>query len=550
MNIPKRPYRICILIAVLLVAALPQLFAQSKSKVWTPDEGNGYYKNPVIHADYSDPDAIRVGNKFYMTASSFNHLPGLPLLESFDLVNWALVGHALPRLQPADHFSQVRHGGGVWAPSLRFHNDEFWIFYPDPDFGIYVIRSKNIKGPWSHPRLVLAGKGLIDPCPLWDEDGKVYLVHAYAGSRAGFKSVLAVRELNATADSVIGQPVMVYDGHGIDPTIEGPKLYKRNNWYYIFAPAGGVSTGWQLVLRSKSVYGPYERRIVMQQGNSEVNGPHQGAWVQTINGEDWFLHFQDKEAYGRVVHLQPMQWKNDWPVIGEDKDGDGIGEPVTRFSKPKMNPVKATLTPPDADEFNAATLGLQWQWQANPGEGWAFPSSSGYLRLFSVYSPDSIRNAWWLPNILAQKLPADSFVATVKLRFKGHHPGEQFTMIMLGKDYASLSLRKQNDGTEVWWQECANADKGQPEKTALLGKLKGEVAYMRIVMHGDQSFEMGYSEDGWNFTDAGKRVVSKPGMWVGAKMGMYFIRKNITNDAGYADVDWWHVEPLPGTVLR
>jgi beta-xylosidase len=550
MNIFKLPYQICLLCFLLMGPTESYVLGQSGSKVWAPDEGNGFYKNPVINADYSDPDAIRVGNKFYLTASSFNHVPGLPLLESVDLVNWKLVGHALPGLLPANHFGKVQHGAGVWAPSIRYHQSEFLIFYPDPDFGIYVVRSKKIEGPWSAPKLILAGKGLIDPCPLWDDDGKVYLVHAYAGSRAGFKSVLVVRAMNAEADSVIGQPVMVYDGHGIDPTIEGPKFYKRNGWYYIFAPAGGVSNGWQLVLRSKSVYGPYERKVVMQQGSTSINGPHQGAWVQAGNSEDWFLHFQDKGSYGRVLHLQPMQWKNDWPVIGEDNDGDGIGEPVARFKKPTALAASKAVTPPDTDEFDAETLGLQWQWQANPGEGWAFPTANGTLRMFSVYTPDTMKNAWMLPNILAQKLPADSFVATVKLQFKGQHPGEQFSMIMLGKDYAALSVRRQKGGNEVLWQECVNADKGQPEIETPIGILSGEAVFLRLVMYGDKTFEMGYSADGKKFKRTGRRMMSKPGIWVGTKMGMYCIRRNVTNDAGYADIDWWRVEPVTGDMFK
>ena len=149
------------------------------------------YANPVLPLDYSDPDAIRVGDAYYMTASSFNHVPGLPILKSYDLVHWQLIGHALTSLTPIEHFNTVRHGGGVWAPSIRFHNNQFYIYYPDPDFGIYVVTAKNIAGPWSAPVLVEAGKGLIDPCPLWDTDGKNYLVHAYAGSRAGFVELLS-----------------------------------------------------------------------------------------------------------------------------------------------------------------------------------------------------------------------------------------------------------------------------------------------------------------------------------------------------------------------
>ena len=262
----------------------------------------------------------------------------------------------------------------------RYHNKEFYIYYPDPDFGIYLTKATNPAGPWSEPVLVEGGKGLIDPCPLWDDNGQVYLVHGWAGSRAGIKSILTVKKLNPTGTKVLDEGVIVYDGHETDPTIEGPKMYKRNGYYYIFAPAGGVSTGWQLVLRSKNIYGPYERKVVMDQGKTPINGPHQGAWVDTkpVNGkpgEDWFLHFQDKEAYGRVVHLQPMKWVNDWPVIGIDPDGDGKGEPVLTHKKPtvagpatgKQFPI---ATPPESDEFNTPSLGLQWQWQANPKGIW------------------------------------------------------------------------------------------------------------------------------------------------------------------------------------
>ncbi|HPH47090.1 MAG TPA: glycoside hydrolase 43 family protein, partial [Chryseolinea sp.] len=307
-----------ILFSLFIVSST--LCAQDVSKVWVSDLGNGSYKNPILHADYSDPDAIRVGDDFYMTASSFDAVPGLPILHSKDLVNWKIIGHALKRQPPFEHFEETQHGNGVWAPSIRYHNDEFYIYYPDPDFGIYVTKAKKVEGPWSEPLLIESGKGLIDPCPLFDGD-KNYLVFAYAGSRAGIKSVIAIKQLNDAGDKTIDEGRIVYDGHQLDPTIEGPKFYKRNGYYYIFAPAGGVSTGWQLVLRSKNIYGPYERKVVMDQGKSSINGPHQGAWVDTSTGEDWFIHFQDKEAYGRVVHLQPMKWVNDWPVIGVDKDG-------------------------------------------------------------------------------------------------------------------------------------------------------------------------------------------------------------------------------------
>jgi len=531
-------------ISFLSLLAACSLMGQSNavSKTWVADKGNGTYKNPVLNADYSDPDAVRVGEDYYMVSSSFNHIPGIPILHSKDLVNWKLIGHALHRQPPFDHFSKVQHGNGVWAPSIRFHKNEFYIYYPDPDFGIYLLKSKNINGPWTEPLLVEAGKGLIDPCPLWDEDGKNYLVHAYAGSRAGIKSIIVIKKLNAEGTKTLDAGVMVYDGHDLDPTVEGPKFYKRNSYYYIFAPGGGVATGWQTVLRSKNIYGPYERKVVMDQGGSTVNGPHQGAWVNTPTGEDWFLHFQDKEAYGRVVHLQPMKWINNWPVIGNDTDADGKGEPTVSFRKPNTGKSQAITTPPESDEFNTNSIGLQWQWQANPKPYWAFPSN-GKLRLFSYQLPDSIKNYWDVPNLLMQKFPSDEFVSTVKLSFSPRLEGERTGLIVFGTDYAYISLVRKSDGNYIQYVFCKDADKGKAESINEAGKIGGQEVFFRVRVSKGALCQFSYSEDEINFKELGEKLVAKPGRWVGAKMGLFCTRTTKTNDSGFADVDWFKVEP-------
>lgn len=542
-------------ICILLIGSISwRVCAQENgiSKAWVADNGNGTYKNPVINADYSDPDAIRVGDDYYMTSSSFNHIPGLPILHSKDLVNWTIIGHALKRQPPFDHFSKVQHGNGVWAPAIRYHSNEFYIYYPDPDFGIYVIKAKKITGPWSDPVLVEGGKGLIDPCPLWDDDGKVYLTHAYAGSRAGIKSIIVVKEMNKEGTKTIDNGVMVYDGHDLDPTIEGPKVYKRNGWYYLFAPAGGVSTGWQLVLRSKNIYGPYERKVVMDQGSTTVNGPHQGAWVDTKTGEHWFLHFQDKDAYGRVVHLQPMKWVNDWPVIGIDKDGDarpngssgrGKGEPVLVYKKPNVGKAYPIKTPADSDEFNNSTMGLQWQWQANPQPYWAFPSN-GKLRLFSYQLADTTRNYWDVPNLLLQKFPADEFLATTKLSFRPRLDGEKAGLIILGADYAYVAVEKRADGNYISFSICKEADKGTKETAQDGQKITNTDIYFRVKVSVGAVCEFSYSEDGKSFKPIGEKLVAKPGRWVGAKLGLFCTRTVKTNDSGFADADWFRVQPL------
>jgi len=492
------------------------------------------YQNPIIHADYSDPDAIRVGQDYYMTASSFNAIPGLPILHSKDLVNWQLIGYALKRQPPYDHYSKPQHGNGVWAPSIRYHNNEFYIYYPDPDFGIYLTKSKSINGPWSEPLLIAPGKGLIDPCPLWDSDGKAYLVHAFAGSRAGIKSIIVIKQMNAEGTKIIDDGVLVYDGHDLDPTIEGPKLYKRNGYYYIFAPAGGVSTGWQLALRSKNIYGPYERKVVMDQGETPINGPHQGAWVNTPGGEDWFIHFQDKEAYGRIVHLQPMQWKNDWPAIGIDKDGDGKGEPVLQYKKPNVGKTYPATALPTEDEFNTNTLGLQWQWQANPRSTWAF-LGRGVLRLFS---DTATTNLWSVPNLLLQKFPAEKFVSVVKFSFRPRLEGEQFGFVVMGTSYAAISIIKKADGNYLYYTVCKNADKGAAENAQQIAKLTDSIAYFRVDVEPGAVCSFHFSKDGHQFTAVGEPFTAQPGRWIGAKLGFFCIRTTLTNDAGFADIDW------------
>ena len=528
---------------ISLAQAPANLTTINSSKVWVSDLGNGKYKNPVLHADYSDPDAIRVGDDFYMVASSFDAVPGLPVLHSKDLVNWSLIGHALLRQPPYGHFSKTQHGNGVWAPAIRFHDGEFYIYYPDPDFGIYRVQTKNPAGKWSDPILVVPGKGLIDPCPMWDENGRVYLAYAYAGSRAGIKSILAVKELNKTGDKAIDEGVIVYDGHETDPTIEGPKLYKRNGYYYIFAPAGGVATGWQLVLRAKNIYGPYARKVVMDQGKSPINGPHQGAWIDTPKGEDWFLHFQDKAAYGRVLHLQPMKWVSDWPVIGLDPDGDGIGEPVATYRKPNVAKTYPVNTPAEGDEFNTTRLGLQWQWQANPSAAWSF-ISNGVLRLYTQKIADSARNYWDVPNLLLQKFPAEEFTVTTKMKFTKNPKlqGERAGLLIMGYSYAGVALKSTADGLSLVTFLAKNANKGKAETEKKIITVTQTEVYLRVKVIKGALCQFSYSLDGKVYIPAGDSFQAEEGQWIGAKAGLFATRPTQTNDAGFADFDWFRVE--------
>ncbi|OXA90475.1 glycoside hydrolase family 43 protein [Flavobacterium hercynium] len=527
--------RIKIIFLLLSVFAMQHSFAQA----WIADNGDGTYTNPIIHADYSDPDVVRVGDDFYMTASSFNCIPGLPILHSKDLVNWKIIGHALIKQPPFETYNKVQHGNGVWAPSITFHNNEFYIYYPDPDFGIYMIKAPKATGPWSEPLLVKAGLGLIDPSPLWDDDGKVYLTHAFAGSRAGIKSLLVVSTMNTEGTIANNDEVMIIDGHESEGTIEGPKFYKRNGYYYIFAPAGGVATGWQTILRSKNVFGPYEKKKVLEQGKTTINGPHQGAWVQTQTGEDWFIHFQDKGAYGRIVHLQPMKWEKDWPVMGQDFDKNGIGEPVTTFKKPNVGKQYPIESPAESDEFNAPKLGLQWQWQANAQVHWGFPTSLGYLNLFCLptITYNKIADA---PNLLLQKFPAETFTTTTKLTFNARLNGESTGLLIMGLDYSYACFKNEN-GKLYLSQKTGSFDKKIWEKESDPILISNNTIYLRVHVKKGGVCSFFYSLDDKKYLPLGTDFTAKEGKWIGAKVGLFALSQKVTNDSGNVAVDWFRI---------
>ena len=537
-----RKYAFLLILLLLVVKS----FSQLNTAPWVADNGDGTYKNPILYLDYSDPDAIRVGDDYYLVASSFNCSPGLPILHSKDLVNWRILNYALPKQIPAEVYDLPQHGKGVWAPCIRFRNGMFYIYYPDPDYGIYVITTKDPAAAWSKPTLVLPGKGIIDPTPFWDEDGKAYLTIAWAASRAGVNSLLTVFKMNADGMSVLDEGKHVFDGHDHHLTVEGPKVYKRNGFYYIFAPAGGVPTGWQLILRSKNIYGPYEEKIVMDQGTTNVNGPHQGAWVDTKTGEHWFLHFQDKGAYGRIVHLQPMTWKNDWPVIGVDKDGDGKGEPVLVYKKPNVGKVYPVAVLPVSDEFNTDSLGVQWQWHANEKIQWySLLKGRGFLRLFTYPQPKDAVNLWPSSNLLLQKFPAPDFTATTKVKYhvdNDNWQNKKAGLLIMGNDYAYLSLQKNDKGYTVAMVVCKDALKGGTEKIVEEKTIAGAEAYLSVhVSAPDAMCKFSFSENGTDFIDIGTSFKSIPDKWIGAKVGLFCNSNFGEKVGGYADVDWFRI---------
>ena len=529
--------------------------AQYKSEVWCPDKGDGTYTNPVINADYSDPDVCvgPSGEDYYLTASSFQCIPGLPILHSRDLVNWQIVGYAIKdklyagHRELIKHYNTVQHGNGVWAPSIRYHDGQYYIYWGDPDYGVFMVKTLNgdPAGEWTDPLLVIEGKGYIDTTPLWDEDGRCYLVNGWANSRAKFASVLTVRELSADGTRAIGQPVIVFDGNGTENrTCEGPKFYKRDGWYWIMCPAGGVPTGFQLAMRSKSPYGPYEHKVVLQQGKTHINGPHQGGWVHTKYGEDWFLHFQDKEAYGRVVHLNPIDWSTGWPIMGKK------GEPVTTYRKPKANGQLPTANPAESDEFNSPVMGKQWQWQANYDEKFGVPTAFGTFRIYNYKLPEDANNLWLVPNMLLQKTPADEFTVTTKLRFTSKADGQLGGLIMMGLDYQALVVKRVGQEFQLLKLTCHQADKGTPQEEELITTLKPtaedktdykpgihEDIYLMMKVK-DSQVKFLWSLDGRTYKSCSDAFKMREGKWIGAKFGYVSVDTNAKSDRGWIDADW------------
>ncbi len=533
-----------------------------KSQVWVSDRGNGSYKNPVLYADYSDPDVIRVGDDYFMTASSFNCVPGLPVLHSKDLVNWKIINYALDNLnmegvEPLDFFDKAQHGKGVWAPCIRYRNGEFMIYWGDPDFEIYVVKTRNIFGKWDKPILVLKGKGRIDPSPLFDDDGKVYLTHAWAGSRAGLNSIITVCEMNEDGTKVIGEEILVFDGNdGINHTVEGGKFYKKDGYYYLLAPAGGVEMSWQIALRSNNIYGPYEMKTVLAQGKTDINGPHQGGLVETQTGEWWFMHFQDKVSYGRVLHLQPVNWKDGWPVIGFN-DKNYCGEPVREYKKPDVGKIYPIETPQESDEFDTAQLGLQWSWHSNPQQAWGFSSQNGYYRMYGQYYPDNYTNFWDIPNLLMQKLPAPRFMATANLTGVFMNEGDKMEMIIMGWDYSYVAVKRTNDGYAIEQIVCKDAEQKNTERIVAeipLKNLKIEKRlnyktpidnvhfYLRVNVEEGGICTFSYSTGGNKYKRIGEPFTARQGKWIGAKVGMFILNKEQQSQRSWMDIDWFRIK--------
>ncbi len=522
-----------------LISALAILVActSATARVWVADNRDGTYTNPIIHADYSDPDVIRVGDDYYMVSSSFNCAPGIPVLHSKDLVNWRIINHVYDQM-PSDRYDEVIHGRGSWAPSLRYHNGLFYVYFCTPDEGLFVATTKDPAQKWEL-RKVLQVRQWEDPCPLWDDDGKAWLIRSKLCGGPVY-----LHRMSDDGMTLLDNGKIVYCDLEANPILEGVKFMKRNGYYYIFAPAGGVTNGWQTVLRSKNIEGPYEARRVLDEGNG-INGPHQGGLIETQTGEWWFIHFQDRGAYGRIAHLQPAKWVDDWVVIGDDPDGDGCGVPVLSHKKPNVGKnYKKIVTPQTSDEFNEDKLGLQWQWHASPKDDWySLSASKGKMRLYPMAAPSDGGNVYFVPNLLLQKYPAPSFMATTKLNAAALEEGERAGLIMMARAHSYLAVERHNDEFKLKLYSGKFDNCGLlPQEQASLDLSKPTV-HLRITMTAEGKYTYQYSEDGKTFKNVSDQVFDADrGVWIGGKIGIYCLNANVMKGNGYADFEYFRVK--------
>lgn len=467
------------------------------------------YTNPVLFADYSDPDVIRVGKDFFMVASSFHYAPCVPVLHSRNLVEWELINYVAREL-PFSRFSAVCAGDGAWAPSIRYKDGRYFCVIPFPDEGIYVSETEDPYGVWSPLRPLIRGKGIIDPCPVWTEEG-CFLAVAFAKSRIGFNSRIGLYEVDDRLTRQISESYsIIYDGSDVNPTIEGPKFYRRDGYFYILAPAGGVKSGWQTALRSKNIYGPYESKVILMQNDSPVNGPHQGALIDLPDGNWAFMHFQDMRAYGRVVHLQPAVWRDGWILCGETGDGTLAGTPVRCGEYPVA--VKTGYRLQESDFFVGDKLSMMWQTPATMRGEW-YALDGGGLRLNCAEGAADIAR---LPQIFTAKITRLSFCAETRVRPAFREEGDEAGLAVTGESYAYVRVVRR--GGENFIELCKNGEGGDEtvfRKPCADGELTLRI---RATNQNIYSLRIIFYVNGEKLPYA---FYATAGRWTGAKIGLF-----------------------------
>ena len=437
---------------------------------------------------------------------------GIPVLHSQDLVNWKIIGRAYDRLDIAPQYSEMEaYSRGSWAPSITYHGGWFYLYFCTPTEGLFMTKTQNPAGPWEPLHCVHRTEGWEDPCPFWDEDGTAYLGHSVLGA-----GPIIVHKMSADGKTLLDDGRVVYVGK----TAEGTKFYKSHGYYMLVIPEGGVGKGWQTVLRSKeSVYGPFEKRVVLQTGKTNVNGPHQGSLIELDNGESWFIHFQDTGALGRICHLQPVTWEDGWPVMGCH------GEPVSICQKPNTGIVCPPSRPQSSDTFEEPSLGLQWAVNHNPVDGkLSLTEAPGALRMYSMEAGHLLHAR----NTVTQKLMGRKGQITVRLSASGMAEGQRAGLAVLGGRAENWIEAQKRDG-KLFVEAAAGG-------IAAYGPQAGNILFFRCNVDLDGVTSFCFSLDGSVFMPLGGACEIVNGFWKGARPALYTFHTP-GSTGGYAD---WH----------
>jgi beta-xylosidase len=341
------------------------------------------------------------------------------------------------------------------------------------------------------------------------------LIHSHKGA-----GPLIIHHMSADGTKLLDDGTQVYTGDGS----EGPKLYKRHGYYYVSFPEGGVVKGWQTVIRSKNIFGPYESKRVMNPGM-----PHQGGIVELDSGESWFIGFKEQTgplaALGRIDYLEPVVWgSDDWPTFGNN--GDDVGQ----HAKPNVGKKTEPTKPRVSDEFDGDTLDPIWQWNHNPvAEAWSLKARPGFLRLSSVPADDLMHAR----NTLTQKLWDQSGVIDVRLDVAALADGEQAGLTFItGHDFAWVGIVRQ--GPFYAWTY-----KGRTAGTTP-AEIPGGVVILRATYDQSSGTLACVADDpggnGGAVTTFEARVPLGFADWKGSRFGIYCYGPT----GGHADVDWVH----------
>ncbi|MGN6728042.1 MAG: glycoside hydrolase family 43 protein [Tepidisphaeraceae bacterium] len=511
---------------VLLLSA--SLQAQDKPMPWEStgqwgDQRDGTYCNPVLPGDYSDIDCIRVGSTYYAISSTFQYSPGMVILKSGDLVNWTIAGHAitdLTQIGPNLNWDRMnRYGHGVWAGSIRYHQNKFWIYFGTPDEGYFMTTATSPAGPWEPLHRVMGEAGWDDCCPFWDDDGQGYFVGTHF--KDGYKTWLFKLTPDGR-DLVPGWRVLLNEGSGR----EANKLYKIDGTYYHFYSESTRQGRQVMMQRAKNVAGPYTEKQQLSHAQKAAREPNQGGIVQTESGDWYFLTHHGSGAWeGRCASLLPVHWVKGWPILG-DVGKDGIGTMVWSAPKPVLHlPI---VVPQSDDDFSGPALGVQWEWNYQPrADKWSLTERPGFLRLhaFRPLERDNLKKAG---NTLTQRsMRTRSNVATVSFDLSGMADGQVAGLCHYSADYGTIGVRRK-DG--VLTLESAHG------KTITRGPvIAGKTLWLRSTWGLDGRSTWAYSTDGQTFTPFGDPYPLGWGDYRGDRIGIFSYNNDA--DAGTVDVD-------------